>query len=210
MCIRCLYPFRNLLIQIAVTQAENMIWGGVDLHVRTTILLRFLLTCTCDTAGEGRQAFPWRAWLWICKDCLQIRPCFVLFFFSLALLKKMAFHTDSYNWNWVSILSSLVLIKQLNPDWLPCGGLCLTSCVRSGETNRRINILFLRQCGMLDTQTIPITLSPSAKMDQRNDLISIRRWHLTVTPTLYSYAEMHCEKHSRDLRISDWVSPWRS
>lgn len=127
-----------------------------------------------DTAGEGRPAFPAKPDFGYARTARKFAPV-LFYFFSLALLKKMAFHTDSYNWSWVSILSSLVLIKQLNPDWLPCGGLCLTSCVRSGETNRRINILFLRQCGMLDPQTIPITLSPSAKMDQRNDLISIRR-----------------------------------
>lgn len=160
-----------------------MIWGGVDLHVGIAILLRFLLTCTCDTAGEGRQAFPAEPDFGCARTARKFTPV-LFYFFSLALLKKMAFHTDSYNWSWVSILSSLVLIKQLNPDWLPCGGLCLTSCVRSGETNRRINILFLRQCGMLDTQTIPITLSPSAKMDQKNDVISIRRWRLPVTDTV--------------------------
>lgn len=198
-CIRCLYPFGNLLIQIAVTQAENMIWGGVDLHVGTAILLRFLLI-RLEKAGR-----PSLQSLTLDMQGLPANsPLFCFIFFSLALLKKMAFHTDSYNWSWVSILSSLVLIKQLNPDWLPCGGLCLTSCVRSGETNRRINILFLRQCGMLDPQTIPITLSPSAKMDQRNDLISIRRWRLTVTDTVLRCWDALWEafQRSEDFRMS--------
>lgn len=95
--------------------------------------------------------------------------CAPVFFFSLALLEKMAFHTDSYNWvSWASSLLSLVLIKHFNPDWLLCGGLCLTSCVRSRKTNRRINILFLRQ-EMLDMQTLPVTLSPTAKMDKQTN-----------------------------------------
>lgn len=83
------YLFRDLFIQMPITQAENEIRSRINFHIETTILLCFVVY-TRDMAREGMKAFLCKACLWICKNCLDMCPFFI------APPKESAFHTDSH------------------------------------------------------------------------------------------------------------------